>query len=740
MRLKKLLVLTFCMSFVIGFSQKNSKKLKKAHAKYEEFSFVEARKLYKGVVDKGHESEEVYARLGDSYFFNSDYKNAVIWYAKLMARGTEIAAEYYLRYAISLQADDQHKESLDVMRRYFIKTGKPDEAKKWTQEAYAKAIEQQSGRYSDFGQAGASSNLSGFGAVLVPNEEAYKRAEDIKKYEKAEKARMLRISAADRQRADGQKPATGKSKKKIKEDVVGKQAENLPKYKEVIFASYKGSSGKHKWDNKPFLKLYSAEITENGTLENQKALSGAINTRYSESTPAITKDGLTMYFTRLVPYFDEEKEKRLKRNGHKDKISSKTVSEKKKEVSQLRLFQAKKKNNKWVDVQELPFPLNVAGSSSAHPALSPNDDVLYFVSNRGKKINDTDIYVVKRKPRGGFDSSAEVLGDEINTFGRETFPSVDANGILYFSSDGHPGMGGLDVFAAVKDPKGKYVVVNVGEPINSKSDDFGYVIDSESKKGYVSSDRNNEAAEDDLFRFTENKAIDFPFKLNPEYSGTVKDSVTGQPMSDVKIIVYNDVRDVVATLVTDASGNFFTDLPALRNYTFEFTEKKYQIKKVFVPGLKNLENVALPVDMFRELSVVVDGKVTDLKQGDNLAAVLKIKALYFDYGGYNIRKSTKKELDKVIELMSKRPSVSIDIKCHTDSRGRDDFNLTLSKNRAKTIVDYIVQIGGISSERVKGEGYGETEILNKCTNGVFCDEAEHDVNRRTDFMTIINEQ
>ncbi|MCV9931565.1 OmpA family protein [Flavobacterium sp. LS1R47] len=731
-KIHKVLVLFFCLSSTISFSQKKDKELEKANAKYEELSFVKAGKLYERLVEKGYNSKEIYARLGDTYFFNSDYSNALKWYSKLFEDGEYSLPEYFYRYSVCLRATDNPEEALSIITSHYEKAGKEEEAKKWDPIVYLQAIAQQSDRYDEVGEAGINSALSDFGTAFVPNEEAIKQAIEIAKFEKRKKARAIRENEEKRRKDNrnilGTKEELSEKKKEIvKEDIEVKKEDKLPKYKEVIYATAKDSGflikRKHNWNDKPFLKLYSAQIDEAGELKNEKKLSGDINTKYDQSTPIITKDGLTMYFTRLVPY---------------DKIINKAKN--KKAIAQLKLYQAQKVNGKWTNLKQLPHPINVDGTSSAHPALSPNDDQLYFVSNRKKKMNDTDLYVIDRKKSGGFATRAESLGEDINTYGRETFPFVDDSGILYFSSDGHPGLGGLDVLAAVKGSDGKYVVVNVGEPINSVSDDFAYVIDNESKKGFFSSNRKGGTGDDDLYKFLEIKPIAFPFKLRPDYFGTIKDSASGKPLDNVEITVYNDLNEVVKTLVTDISGKYLFDLPALKNYSFVFKKKGYTLEKLFVEGLKMGERKDLAVALFNELTVIVDDKVVMLKDGDDLTNKLRLNPIYFDYGGYIIRKSSKIELDKVINLMKSRPSLSIEVRSHTDSRGKDDYNMKLSKNRAKTTTDYIVLEGGISRDRVRGDGYGESQLINKCSDGVKCTEVEHELNRRSEFIIIIKEQ
>lgn len=734
MRIKihKVLVFFFCLTSTISFSQKKDKELAKATAKYEEFSFVKAGKLYERLIEKGYDSKEIYARLGDTYFFNSDYSNALKWYSKLFESGTYSLPEYFYRYSVCLRSTGNYEEALSKISRHYQAAGKEEEAKKWDPIMYLHDIAQQSNRYDQVSEAGVNSAFSDFGTAFVPNQEAIEQAIEIAKSEEREKARAIRENA-DKRRKDnrnvlGTKEELLEKKKEIvKEDLAVKKKDKLPKYKEVIYATARDSGvlikHKHNWNDKPFLKLYSAQIDETGKLHNEKKLSGDINTKYDQSTPVITKDGLTMYFTRLVPY---------------DKIKNK--AKKKNAIIQLKLYQAQKVNNKWANIKELPYPINIDGTSSAHPALSPDGDQLYFVSNRKKKMNDTDLYVIDRKKSGGFASKAESLGEDINTYGRETFPFVDNNGILYFSSDGHPGLGGLDVFAAIKGSDGKYVVVNAGEPINSMSDDFAYVIDGDSKRGFFSSNRKGGTGEDDLYTFLEKKSIVFPFKLSPDYFGTIKDSVSGNPLANVEIAVYDERNELVTKLITDVSGKYSVELPALKKHIFVFNKKGYTVEKLFVEGLKIGERKDLAVSLFNELAVIVDDKVVMLKEGDDLTDKLKLSPIYFDYGGYAIRKSSKIELDKIITLMKSRPSLFIEVKSHTDSRGKDDYNMKLSQNRAKTTIDYIVLEGGISRDRIWGDGYGESQLINKCDNNAQCTEAQHELNRRSEFIIIIKEQ
>nr|MBU3862532.1 flagellar motor protein MotB [Flavobacterium sp. MC2016-06] len=264
---------------------------------------------------------------------------------------------------------------------------------------------------------------------------------------------------------------------------------------------------------------------------------GDVNTRYHQSTPAITKDGKTMYFTRS------------------NYIEGKLGADKE-GTTYLKIYAAKNVKGEWKEVMELPYPINSDGYSSAHPALSPDETELYFVSDRNNNFGNSDLYVVSLKKGGVIGNDVKKLSDEINTLGRETYPFVDESGILYFSSDGHPGFGGLDVFAAQKDVNGVYHVVNAGDEVNTISDDFGYVIQSESRKGFFSSNR---TGNDDIYGFTETRLLNFGI-AKPLIYGIIKDSLSGAPIADAAIELRTASDEKIKTYYTDKDGKYAFDV------------------------------------------------------------------------------------------------------------------------------------------------------------------------------------
>nr|WP_294789163.1 OmpA family protein [uncultured Flavobacterium sp.] len=382
---------------------------------------------------------------------------------------------------------------------------------------------------------------------------------------------------------------------------------------------------KHAWNDQSFLKIYTADIDANGGLVNAAKLKGDVNTKYHQSSPVVTKDGKKMFFTR---------------NNY---INGKLGADKK-GISNLKIYTADNVNGEWKNVRELASPINSNEFSSAHPALSPDEKQLYFASDRNNKFGNTDLYVVSISEGGIVGNDLTKLSDEINTPGKETFPFIDSNGILYFTSDGHPGIGGLDVFAAKKNSDGAYNVVNVGDGVNTVDDDFAYVIDNQSKRGYFSSSRNGS---DDIFTFVENKPVNF--------------------------------------------------------------------------------------DLEKKIDLVVDNQVVKVNDQDNLTSKLNLLPIYFDFNDYSIRKSSRKELNTIVDVMKNQPVITIKVNSYTDSRGKDEFNMKLSQKRADATVKYIIN-AGIDKDRISGEGFGETKLQNNCSNGVKCSEAEHELNRRSEFI------
>ena len=467
----------------------------------------------------------------------------------------------------------------------------------------------------------------------------------------------------------------------------------------LIFASSRDLDEKiYNWNGQPYLDLF--ELNENGSVTE---VNGDVNTKYHESSTAFTKDGKTAYFTRNNFF-----KGKFKRNNEK--------------INGLKIYKATLVDSVWANIESLPF--NNDQYNVAHPALSVDEKKLYFASDMFGSQGASDIFVVDINDDGTYGEPIN-LGPTINTEGRENFPFVSDKDILYFSSDGHIGLGGLDVFKVEIDKlkRSNSVIHNMGKPINSPKDDFGYIVNETTGKGYISSNRAGGKGDDDIYSFVKqacSKAI----------SGTVINKRTQQILTNADVFVYDSSRNLLHTLKSDDFGKFAFKL-GCKEKTYLIEAKKEKYKDDFIDfSVKPNEAAEL------KLELKLDPEAA--KIGTDLALLLNLNPIYFDYDKSFIRPDAEIELAKVINYMRNYPNVKIDVRSHTDSRGRDAYNWALSNRRNKSTIAYIIKKGGISANRITGQGYGETRLTNRCSNGVKCSAEEHQDNRRSEFIVVAN--
>eukprot|EP01093_Parvamoeba_rugata_P018463 TRINITY_DN7898_c0_g3_i2.p1 TRINITY_DN7898_c0_g3~~TRINITY_DN7898_c0_g3_i2.p1 ORF type:complete len:553 (+),score=55.97 TRINITY_DN7898_c0_g3_i2:218-1876(+) len=463
------------------------------------------------------------------------------------------------------------------------------------------------------------------------------------------------------------------------------------------------SKNVHKWNNGSFLNLYKAAQDNQGNFTNVDKLSKKLNKKTHESSTAFTKDGNTMYFTR--------------NNSDDGKFERDEDG-----VSRLKIYKATKENGEWNNIEELPF--NGDSYSVAHPTLNNDESKLYFASDMPGTKGESDIYVVDINKDGTF-STPKNLGDRINTESRETFPFVTESDKLYFSSDGHPGLGGLDVFATdLKNERGE--VFNIGRPLNGEEDDFSYIINEETKKGFFASNRKGGQGNDDIYSFIEMTPLDFT--CHTAITGIVKDQKTNALLTDASVTVYDKDNKVVSSSQTDASGVF-----EMEGNCSEGAYKVVATKADYEDSTKTFNTEKLEdVTGIEVMLVQVDNGAPI---GTDLAKYLNIEPIYFDFDKYFIREDAKISIDKVLAYLNESPNVNVQVRSHTDSRANDAYNMTLSANRAKATADYLIE-AGIPSIRISYEGYGETELNNGCSNGVPCSKENHQLNRRSEFIVV----
>ncbi len=473
----------------------------------------------------------------------------------------------------------------------------------------------------------------------------------------------------------------------------------------MVFASAMDSAffntRRYKWNNQPYLDLYVAKINkESDEVRNAVKFSKKINTKYHEAAVTFSPDQKTIYFTR------NNYGKKLKRDN--------------KGVNHLKIYMSHKVGDEWSQSVERPF--NRDSYSTGHPAISPDGTKLYFVSDMPGSMGKTDLFVVDILGDGNF-SDPRNLGPEINTERREMFPFI-SNNKLYFASDGHVGLGGLDVYSAELSEDGFSEVQNLGQPINSKRDDFSYIIDESTQKGFFASNRRGGKGDDDIYSF---KRI-LPEEPNENaIAGVVTEIVTGEVMPKALVVLLDENNMKLKEMETGEDGSFvFEELEGNTRYVIRTVKDDYFEDEQLVTTEDNQRiEVDVKLKRLEELIVLEDG----LRK-------LKTEMIYFDFDKFNIRKDASEELDKLVQVMKTYPAMVIKIESHTDSRGKRAYNKYLSDRRAKSTRDYLIS-KGIDPKRIESAvGYGEDRLLNECNGTVRCSSAKHQLNRRSEFIIV----
>ena len=641
---RQLLLCLAIISFLSnsGFAQKA--KIAAADKKYNSYAYIDAIQTYERLAEKGYQSVEMFEKLGNAYYFNSDFEKAAQSYEKLYQLQSELAPEYFYRYAQSLKATGKEKEAATILAKFENKSSDDSRSKRLKNNTdYLEDIKANVGIYT-IENAGINSKYSDYGSTIVDNK--------------------------------------------------------------LIFTSARDTGGvgqrKHAWTGEHFTNLYAAGVNGELIPSNPVRYDANVNSKFHEATPVFTKDGNTMYFTRNN-YLD----------GKKGKDANK--------VTLLKIYKATLVNNRWTNVTELPFNSN--NFSTAHPALSPDEQTLYFVSDRPGTIGQSDLYKVAINSNGTYGEPIN-LGVEINTEGRETFPFVTKDNQLYFASDGHPGLGGLDVFTTKINNDGSFgEVENDGAEVNSPKDDFGYYRDSGINKGFFSSNRDGGLGSDDIYRFT---SID---KCKQILKGIVTDSVTGETLAGVQLILLNKQYKVIAETTSDALGYYAFDVNCRRTYHVRANKKDYTSKET---KLRTPE-----VTGETKLDIQLESTICRVAVGDDLGKCFGIKMIYFDLDKSNIRKEAALDLAKILDVLIQNPTIKLDIRSHTDCRQTAKYNMALSDRRAKATIAWLVS-KGIDSSRLTGRGYGESQLINDCgcepTNASNCTEEQHQMNRRSEFI------
>ncbi len=397
--------------------------------------------------------------------------------------------------------------------------------------------------------------------------------------------------------------------------------------------------------------VFFSKLDEAGNWQRPEPVEGELNTEFDEGVTAFSPDGSTMYLARA---------RREPNSG-----------------TSVEIYTSQRSEAKWSAPVKYEITADTL-SAYGDPAVSPDGTYLYFSSDMPGGYGGKDIWRINLKERVG---TLENLGDVINTAGDERFPYIRTDSVMYFSSNGHPGMGGLDLFKATKTPSGGWNVENMGVPMNSPGDDFGITF-GKGESGFFSSNRNDARGYDHIYSFVKPD-------LKITISGYVLDRDEEPVPNAVIRIVGNDGSNQKAVGKDDG--------------TFQFNLQR-GVKYVMMAGAKGYLNGKQEFES--------DTLEQDAEYGVDfiLAAMHKpqvVENIFYDFDKATLRPESKKALDEMAQMLKDNPHVAIEMASHTDRKGSDKYNEGLSQRRAQSVVDYLVA-AGVERERLQPHGYGES--------------------------------
>ncbi|MEP0984747.1 OmpA family protein [Ekhidna sp.] len=532
----------------------------------------------------------------------------------------------------------------------------------------------------------------------------------------------------------------------------------------IVFVSARKKSpfqSEYAWDNTAFLDIFYAESKSENEFGEVESFDSQINSKLHDGPIAFYANGSKAVFTRNNII-----------KGKQNRSSEDT--------NHLQLFFAEKGEKGWQNIR--PFDFNDDEFSIGHATMRADGKVMVFASDKPGGVGNADLYITRYV--GGDWTFPDNLGDVINTKGDELFPFYK-DSVLYFASSGHGGLGGLDIFGV--DLRNPDEILNLGAPINSSQDDFGFII--RNREGYFSSNREGN---DNIYHFVDNRP------RVQIIEGMVQNDSDGAPIPFSSIEINDSIK-----FFTNKDGEFSVELPLDEDYVFKAEKEDFELvqsesryidpdfSEVIVLKLKPKGLFARIIAIDKETRDVLSEpliKLKNLTTGEDIEPILieteatifpldrsceyelmgakkeyftghineetehqkgeidweiplekivlnkeiALENIYYDLNKATLRPDALVELDKLVKILLENPTIKIELSSHTDSRGSDPYNQDLSQRRAESAVNYIIE-QGIDSERIIAKGYGETKLVNRCANDIPCSNDEHQSNRRTEF-------
>ncbi len=481
-------------------------------------------------------------------------------------------------------------------------------------------------------------------------------------------------------------------------------------YKNKIVFSSSGANPKstektYNWNRKPFLDMYVSEV-EGGQLKTAEIFDKGLNRKLHDGPASFNKDGTYMAFTRN--HYD------LKRNDR---------------IVRVEICFSSFKDGKWSDPEE--FALNNKEYSVGHPCLTSDGNTMYFTSDTPGGFGGADIYRTSKDSKGAW-GKPENLGDKINTEGDELFPFYEENnGILFFSSNGRFGLGGLDIFIAAVNGSQIGRARNAGFPLNTPYDDFSVIVDNTLKTGYVSSNRIGGSGDDDIY------SVDIlKLEIGKKIEGFAKDNNENHiPKTFIKLS--DDKGIAVDSVTTKDDGAFAFLVDSDKSFKLIGQKETYVEGSTVTNTNGNEFIVKADVTLLKKEEIIAKQIVV----GADLAKILEFdpNKIYFDLDKFNIRPEAEVELAKIVKIMNEYPEMAVELRSYADCRASKEYNQKLSDKRAKVPAWYI-KSRITNPERISGKGYGETQAASGCacegSVAANCTEEEYQKDRRTEFIIL----
>jgi len=485
-----------------------------------------------------------------------------------------------------------------------------------------------------------------------------------------------------------------------------------------------------------FYDLYYAKYNGAKGFQTPEPLKGEVNTPFHEGPATFSSDFNTIYFTRSDFY------KNL-------------LGETDENVNVLKIYKAVLQGNgEWAKLEV--FPYNNNQYSVGHPSLTKDGKKLYFVSDMPGGYGGTDIYVSERDSNGW--GKPLNLGPTINSAGNELFPFIysvdkDSTPILYYSSDGLPGLGGLDIYSAKLVGKTFQEPELLPFPINSSNDDFGMIVDEKQRYGYFSTNRYSTNGIDMLYHFEINPKM-YTADEVMALEGTIADKETKKPISKVSVVLTEKKTMAKDSLLTKDDGKYKFQVKSNSEYSLVAKKDSFftTIKEISIPSkiipvqIKNhietekaTEEIAPQVIVanMEPEKLIKTPKIEVIKANVEAEKIvinkpIALPNIYYEFNKWEINEASSADLVTLVKIMKDNPKIIVQVNSHTDSRGSAAYNQILSSMRARAVVKYLIK-QGIVQRRIRYKGYGESKPLNKCVDGVECTDDEYKTNRRTEF-------